>query len=99
MNNTEIKNPQNCSLFAEIVKAYAEVNDAIENSKAWRKEANERMKSVNILIAAQRKIDPAAPDRAAFIEAVKAEYETPAEELPEADSEDTEADNTESPID
>lgn len=90
--NTTTKNPADCSLYSEIVKAYAEVNDAIENSKAWRKEANER-------IAAQRKIDPAAPDRAAFIEAVKAEYETPAEELPEADSEDTEPDNAESNID
>lgn len=74
MNETTTKNPQDCALYDEIVKAYAEVNEALDNAKAWKKEAAVRMKNVNILIQAQRRIDPASPERAEILEVVKAEF-------------------------
>ena len=70
MNETTIKNPQECALYDEIVKAYAEVTEALDNAQAWKKEAAARMKNVNILIQAQRRIDPASPqhDRKAHVD-------------------------------
>lgn len=82
MNETTIKAPATCSLFEEMKKAYTEVLEAKENAAAWNKEAASRMKNVNILIQAQRRIDAEAPDRAAFVEALKAAFAT-AEEAAE----------------
>lgn len=65
---------QNYPLFDEMCKAYQEVLDAKENAKAWNQEASKRMKNVNILIQAQRRINPDSPDRDTFLQAIKENF-------------------------
>ena len=68
--NTNIKTPEACNLFDEMLELMRGVAEAKENAKAWNEEARNRMRKVKTLINAQRAIDPEAPEVAAFIEAL-----------------------------
>lgn len=50
-------NYSNLSLYTHIKAAVVTVMEAEDNSNAWKQEAKERMKDVNALIVATKKVD------------------------------------------
>ena len=66
-------------LYNEIKEAVSVVMEAEANAAAWKQEARERMKNVNTLIAAAKKINKGQEiDANELIEKIRAEL-TPAE--------------------
>ena len=87
-NNTTIKAPQQLSLFDEMVKAFAFVDEAEENRRAWHDVAKAELKKVRILYNAQKQIDPATPEWNIVLDAIREQYansdpETTEEAAPE----------------
>lgn len=74
MSNTNIKAPETCQLFPEMVKAFAAVHEAEENRHAWHTIAQDEMKKVRILHRAQKQIDPETPEWGDMLEAIRAQY-------------------------
>lgn len=81
-------------LYPEIKTEYAKVLEAKDNAKAWSAEAKTRMKPVDILIAAARKLNPDMKiDRATLIKQMENELR-PTEPAAD-DPENTAPDDTE----
>ena len=89
---------KNMRLYAEIKAEMATVIEAEEASKAWKQEARFRMKDVNTLISAARKVNKGMEinvrelveeireELAADAEEAAAYEEEPAEETPNAET-------------
>ena len=70
----ENKHPETLTLFPEMVKAFAAVDEAEENARAWTNEAAEQLKAVKTLHRAQKLIDPETPDFKTVLEAIRDHY-------------------------
>ena len=91
----------NMKLYPEIKAEMENVLEAEANAAAWKREAQNRMKPVNILIRAASQMTPSIKiDRKELLDEIRADLtpESPAEDAPEAEEANTPDENAEPTI-